>query len=79
MEQIVRLTDRTINEVYFHARTAEGAISVPVSPIEAAEEPETEAKVLADLEFLRMSGLISEANFKDCVEQARKKFSEPTA
>lgn len=72
--EIANLTDRTIKSVYFHARTKEGAIDVPLPVVEKVEEEETEESTLRDLLFLLQSKLISEENYQACVEEARRKY-----
>ena len=74
LREIGDLTDRQIAEVYFHARTKEGSIDVPVPAVEATRGPETEAKLLADLAFLRAANLITAENYERCVAEAKGKF-----
>ena len=74
LDQIADLTDRQISEVYFHARTKEGAVEIPVPDVEVVEEPETEADVLLHLDLLRAANLIGDENYRQCVADARRKF-----
>jgi hypothetical protein len=84
MVEIAGLTDRTIHQVYFHARTKEGAIDFPADPVAAAgaveegDEPPTEEGEIRALDFLRMAGLITDdANYRQCVEDIKRKFRGP--
>jgi hypothetical protein len=75
LPDIAALTDRSIDEVYFHARTKEGSIEIPLPAVEApADVPETEGKLLADLALLRGNNLISDENYAACVAEVRRKF-----
>jgi hypothetical protein len=78
LDQIANLTDRSIAEVYFHARTKEGSIQIPVPVMTAAQEEQTEAETeesaLRDLSFLRGANLISEENYAVCVAEIKRKY-----
>lgn len=74
MPEVGNLTDRQIKDVYFHARTKEGAIEIPLPAAEPPAEEETEEIVLRNLQILRGAGLIPEENYLACVEEAKRKF-----
>lgn len=74
LREIGDLTDRQIKEVYFHARTKEGAIDVPVPAVEATrEEGDPLAAALRDLAFLKATSLITAENYEACVADAKRK------
>jgi hypothetical protein len=74
LPDIANLTDRSIDEVYFHARTKEGSIEIPLPAVEAADVPETEEKLLADLAYLRGALGLTDENYAACVEEVRGRF-----
>lgn len=72
------MTDRTISEVYFHARTKEGYIDIPLPEIIGEEQEGEEASLegtLAGLKILLDAGMITRENFEDCTKQAKEKFN----
>lgn len=74
LPEIGNLTDRSIAAVYFHARTREGVIDIPVAAVEAAPTPDTEEQLLAELAMLRGANLITDENYHQCVEDAKRRF-----
>ena len=74
LREIGDLTDRQIKEVYFHARTKEGAIDIPLPPVDETPVPDTEERLLADLAVLRGANLITEDNYRQCVADAKRRF-----
>lgn len=74
LAEIANLTDRSIKSVYFHAREKDGSIRLPVPAAEEVAEPETEEGTLQSLAFLLAANLITEANYRQCVEDAKRKY-----
>lgn len=61
MDEIGELTDRTIHTVYFHKRSKEGAIEIPMPTVSSMQE-ETLESALADLEVLK--ALLTQENYE---------------
>lgn len=74
LREVAALTDRQIRDVYFHARTKEGSIDVPVPAVEAPDEPPSLDATLRDLGFLKAAGLITAENYGACVAAAEGRF-----
>lgn len=72
MSQIWSLTDKTICNVYFHARTKEGAIRFP-SAVGAKNILKTPSDTKTDLGILLATGVISQQNYDECMKAAALK------
>lgn len=79
LEQIANLTDRSLEEVYFHKRSKYGSIEVPMPTSEAAEEIAAEPTLestLAELQFLHSGRYINDEDFQRCKVAAEAKYGQ---
>lgn len=73
--EIAKLTDRQLHQVYFHKRTKEGMIEIPMPSVEMAmEAEETEEKTLRDLAALLDSGFIVKQDFERLKQDVAAKY-----
>ena len=75
LREIADLTDRQIKDIYFHARTKEGTIDLPMTFLPPEEEIPTLETTMRDLNFLLSNKAISPENYAECVAAAQEKFN----
>lgn len=73
--EIARLTDRQIEELYFHKRDKDGVILFPVEELPEVEEtPDTLETALAKLEELRT--VMKPADYDAAVREVKRLYDE---
>lgn len=71
LDDIAELTDRQIDELYFHVRTEQGAIKPAEQPVTPKATLQSE---LMQLDIGRGYGLVDDVSYRQTVEGLRKKY-----